>query len=230
MVARVWPVAVTIIIAVDALAAPKNAEPGVGTGAAEARATARAAAEELLDRPIDVIRLNEVSFASALAQMAEITGLELSPKWDLLAKAGVRKDARVSGRMRGMAARKAITTILDAAGGGSVRLAHFLSADGTVIITTYADYAAIHQFAKRYDVKDFIDRWRGAGKGEREAAAALMKLVRETVDPTGWTEAGGNFTIKYEQGQLVVSALAESHSGIESLLAQLRGARRDGAK
>src|SRR5688572_3312351 len=170
MVARVWPVVVIIIIAVDASAAPKNPEQGAAQdpaaeavkGPTEALATARAAAEKLLDRPVGRIRLDEVPFADALAGIAEVTGLDLTPKWDVLEKAGVRKDTRVSARMMGTTARHAITVILEAAGGRKVQLAQFLSADGTVTITTYADYAAIHQFLKRYDVKDFVDRWRGA--------------------------------------------------------------------
>jgi hypothetical protein len=220
MVWKVTPVAIVVIImALGVSAAPKTVEP---TGGRHGDTEQSAATRKLLDRPMGDIRMENVRLADALAGIAEVAGLELAPDWAVLEKAGVRKETRLTARMRGPSAGKALEIILESAASPKVKLVPAVKRDGSVLITTYAEYAAIYRFEKRHDIKDLIAR--AAGK-EKETAEALMRLVRESVDPLGWTEAGGPFTIQYEGGELVVSTLEENHASIADLLGLIRRAR-----
>jgi hypothetical protein len=58
----------------------------------------------------------------------------------VLERAGVARESPVTARMRGITAGKALTVILDSVGADRVELKYHMTDDGTVVITTLAEF------------------------------------------------------------------------------------------
>ena len=60
----------------------------------------------------------------------------------------------------------------------------------------------------------------------KELIAAITSLIKETIDPVSWRDAGGEVgAIRELHGQLVVTQTAENHQALAELIGQLREAR-----
>jgi hypothetical protein len=91
--------------------------------------------------------------------------------------------------------------------------------DDAIQVSTVGELAN-DRFTRVYDVRDLLP----ADKGEREKrAAALTKLLIDTVNPSSWqVNRGQAGVIRELQGNLIITQTAENQRAIVSMLENLR--------
>lgn len=92
-----------------------------------------------LDQRVPDISFADASFSPTLEFLSDVSGIEFVVKWEVLEKAGVDKEALVPSRLRHKTVGRALTEILDAAG-GDVKLGYAAKKD-RVVISTAEDLA-----------------------------------------------------------------------------------------
>jgi hypothetical protein len=200
-----------------------------------------------LDRKLPEVNFNGTALSDAIDFLRDVTGANLFVNWKALEAAGVRRDARVSARVRDVKFAKALSVVLD-----SVEAKEPLGysvEDGVITVTTQADLDK-NTVVRVYDIRDLlieipdfndpptpandftVNAPRPAEKPpapfEKEAAAErtrqaavdrLTKLIMETLDPAAW---GKTAQLRELQGQLIVTAVPRLHEQLARLLDQLR--------
>jgi bla regulator protein BlaR1 len=197
---------------------------------------------EKLDRRLPEVRLDGLGLEDTIAFLREVSGANIVVNWHVLESVGIHKDSPVTARMKDVRLSKALSTILADVGGGNARLSY--AADGGVI--TISTYDELNKVVTRiYDIRDLLetrpdyDSDKDHPVGFPSSAthpvaeaplplsarvAAMIKLVRETIDPTSW-QIPGRGSIQELNGQLVITQTPEAHEEIVSLFKQLRETR-----
>jgi hypothetical protein len=106
-----------------------------------------------LNSEISSINLANASFADALDYLRDITGANINVNWRLLETAHVTRDTPVNVRLRAIPMRKALSLILQEAGGGTP-LTYFVD-QGVIEITTQ-EVADSKMITRVYDVADLV--------------------------------------------------------------------------
>jgi hypothetical protein len=188
------------------------------------------AAKEALDRRIAQIDFGGHRLDEAIDMLRNVSGANIFVEWGKLEAAGLTRETPVTARMRGVSLAKALNTVLSDVGGGNVRLAFAMEA-GVIRISTADEINAID--TRVYDVRDLLvntpdfdsEKAPEPPTPPAERAAALTKLIRETIDPASWTTPNRGSIVE-DRGQLVVAQTAENHAGLGMLLDQLRETRQ----
>jgi hypothetical protein len=206
-----------------------------------AAAATRPTVAALLNRKFPEIRFRQATLAQAVEQLRERTGADFVVDWKALDAAGIGRGAPVDLVLYNVKLAKTLNILLDTQATPTSRLGYEAD-EGAIRITTAAAMAAGNVLTRAYDIRDLLARapdadsaadgggasatrpaGRAPGKTRAELAGEILTLVRETVAPDSWREAGGDVgSIKYEAGQLVVTQTPESHAELVGLLGQLR--------
>lgn len=219
------------VVACVLLTNPKQPDRrGSSTSATTTVSGMERAAEEVLDRRIAKIDFGGERLDQSIDMVRDVSGANIFVEWGKLEAAGVTRETPITARMRDVSLAKVLNTVLSDAGGGNVRLAFSMDA-GVIRVSTAEDLEVVE--TRVYDIRDLLveapdfdpDKPPKMPQPRAERAAALTKLVRETVDPTSWTTARGRSIVE-DHGQLVVAQTAENHAGLGRLLDQLRETRQ----
>ena len=225
---------------VPAHGTPGEAEAAAPATQADAVDADTARTNQLLDRRIGELNLDEKPFSDAIDQLRQTSDLNLFVNWRALEAAGIARDTPVNLRLKHAKLSRVLQVVLDEVGGGTVKLGYEVE-DGVVTITTAEDLNS-NTHTRVYDVRDLITPFpdaspvprRGGGAGEpaptTQPQQALInqvaELVRETIEPEAWREAGGSVASMRElHGQLIITATPQMHAGIANLLTQVREGR-----
>jgi len=205
---------------------------------------ADAKARAALDRNIPEINFQGVPLSDAVEFLRDVTSTNLFVNWKALEAAGIERNTVVTARLRDVKFAKALKTILNDAGGGTVKLNYEVD-DGVITISTEEDLSR-NVNTRVYDIRDLIvqpddgppTEFAGAETEKPGAASqpttqslsprdqatkSVIGLIQDTVAPDTWKEKGGVAgTIRELAGQLIVTQTPENQSAIELLLNQLR--------
>jgi hypothetical protein len=196
-----------------------------------------------LDRRIPEIKFNGQRLEDVVDILRDVSRARIFVNWRALDAAGIDKDWPISARMRDVRFSKALDVVLSDAGGGRVKLGY--ATDGGVITISTADDLPKHLSTVVYDIHDLavpvrdydsdperpLRSRRGATRPveapwtQPQITAALIKLVRETIDPVSWSRRNDPATIQERDGQFVIRQDAQNHRDIARLLDQLRETR-----
>jgi hypothetical protein len=183
--------------------------------------------ETLLNQRESDVSYQAVSLADVLSKFGTIVGVPINADWDKLSKSGIGKSHPVAVHLKKVRRSKALKEILTDAGTrpppqeSEVELTYFIDRHGQIMVTTFNAYAAEFMSTHKYDITDLLPD-RHDKREWRERTAAVIALTQETIDPVHWKDAGGIFTITFEDGVLIVCATPEIHRAMTNLLQQLR--------
>jgi general secretion pathway protein D len=107
-----------------------------------------------LDQPLPEVKFDNVAFSDVIDFFRDVTGANIFVNWRALEGAGIDKSAQVSTRLRNVKFSKALTTILDDVGGGTVKLSYTVD-EGVITISTVEDLAK-NTVTRVYDIRDLI--------------------------------------------------------------------------
>ena len=200
------------------------------------------AVQAQLDRRLPELNFSGQGLADVIDFLRDVSGSNIVVNWRALETVGITKDAPVTARMKDIRLSKALNTILADVSGGNVRLSYGVEG-GVITISTYDELNSI--VTRVYDIRDMLvqipdfDSDKGHPVGFRSGAtrpvaeppmplsaraAAIIKLVRETIDPVSWNKPSRG-SIQELNGQLIIAQTQENHRGIIQLFQQLRETR-----
>ena len=107
-----------------------------------------------LDRRLPEIRFDQVAFGDVVDFLRDVTGANLFVNWRALEAAGVERTAPVTARLRDVRFSKALSTILNDVGGGTVALAYTVD-EGVITISTAEDLNK-NVDIQVYDIRDLL--------------------------------------------------------------------------
>jgi type II secretory pathway component GspD/PulD (secretin) len=188
---------------------------------AGAQSTEKQSAQALLEKKLPELNFDKLPLKDVINFLQDVTGANIAVDWAVLEKAGIKKSAPVTARLRDISMGKALSTILNEVGGEQVKLAYAVDRD-VITISTATVIEKVER--KVFDLHDLIAPVRGDPPKRAEAMKEqIVKLVKETVSPEKWGKDGRS--IIERDGQLIVAASKEDMASVEALLAQLREQR-----
>lgn len=208
----------------------------------------REVVQKQLDRMVPELTFDAVGFSDVIDFLRDVSGAKIFVNWKSIEAANINRNAPITARLRNVRLSKALTIILDTAGGGHGKLGYTVE-DGVIKISSIDD---LPKNVKVYDVRDllmvppdFVPPRLGALEPVKVAAPAtkssvtttreglrddpvksLIRLIEETVAPDTWKDHGGNVgAIRELQGQLIVTQTQENQIAVMALMQQLRETR-----
>jgi hypothetical protein len=192
---------------------------------------ATATALRKLAQPAPEIQFDNIPLAEAFDFLRDTTGLNFFVNWRALEAAGIDRNAPVSLRLRNVPYELALRYILRDAGGGSVKL-EFAVIDGLVNISTEEELAAevkvrVYNIARLLHhlptTRPAADPTAFASEPQFEDKAdRVIQIIKETVAPDSWRDAGGAVgSIREINGRLVVAQTETNHALIARLLEEI---------
>jgi general secretion pathway protein D len=107
-----------------------------------------------LEKRLPELRFDQVAFSDVVDFLRDVTGANLFVNWRALEGAGIDKNAPVTARLRDVKFSKALTTILEDVGGGTVKLAYTID-EGVITISTEEDLSK-NVVTRVFDIRDLI--------------------------------------------------------------------------
>lgn len=107
-----------------------------------------------LDRRLPEVKFDSVPFTDVVDFLRDITAANIFVNWRALEGAGIDKSSPVTARLRDVKFSKALMTILDDVGGGTVKLGYTID-EGVITISTDEDLAK-NVVTRVYDIRDLI--------------------------------------------------------------------------
>jgi general secretion pathway protein D len=107
-----------------------------------------------LERKLPEINFNGNNFVDVIDFLRDVTSANLFVNWRALETAGITKEAPVTARLKDVKFSKALKTILDDVGGGTVKLSYTID-EGVITIST-ADDLAKNTATRTYDIRDLL--------------------------------------------------------------------------
>jgi beta-lactamase regulating signal transducer with metallopeptidase domain len=168
-------------------------------------------------------------FGDTIDFLRDVTDLNFFVNWRALEAAGLDRNAPVTVRLKNVPFDQALRYILRDAGGGNIAL-DFAVVDGIVNIST-ADDLASDTKVRVYSVAGLLKQMPTTlpSSANEEVARTnkadqLMQLIRETVAPDSWRDAGGTVgAIREINGRLVITQTEANHALITKLLEEIGG-------
>jgi hypothetical protein len=184
--------------------------------AAEEAKAREAQAKAALEKQIPSINFAMVSLADAIDQLRDVSGANVFVNWRALEVAGVAKNQSINITLRQVSLRKVLSLLLHESSGEKGAILGWILDDGVIYISTVEDINRRVQI-KIYEVRDLLDPRAVEKKGQ-----VLMLMITDAVNPDSWFHRGGNGTIKFIDGKLVITQTYNNHQAIEDLLTHLR--------
>ena len=164
-----------------------------------------------LDRQLPELSFDGVGLSDVIDFLRDVSGANVFVNWKSLEAAGIDRNAPVTARLRNIKFSKALSVVLDSAG-GKMGLLNW-APDGNIIMIT-AGSNKVEQ--RTYDVKDLV-----AADGGKEDS--LIRMITDSIDADSWTNNGGKVgTIKIDHGKMVILQTEANQKAIANLLARAR--------
>ena len=198
----------------------------------------------LVDAHFDQLPLEQ-----AIERLREQSGVALAPNWRSLEMAGIPRDKPITMHMVRMPLELTLPLLLRHASRGSDSALGYHIDEFGVINIAAADALARNTIIKSYDIRDLLvipPRFEAYDPGDprklsepadapaappaqptrEELTTQIMDLIRNTIDPANWREAGGHTSSMSQlNGTLIVNTTERNHDAIARLLAQIRAPR-----
>lgn len=107
-----------------------------------------------LDRQLPELSFEGVGFSDVIDFLRDVSGANLFVNWKNLAAAGIDDATPITVRLRNIKFSKALSVILDSAGGGKAKLGY--GVDNGVITISTADDLSKNVIVRVYDIRDLI--------------------------------------------------------------------------
>jgi hypothetical protein len=180
------------------------------------------------------VNVKEMQFDKLVSYLSELTGANFYIDWRSLDAAGIDSRATVTLNLQGVPASVVLKVALAELGGDNVQLGYHIR-QGVVEISTMDDLSR-DTVTFIYDVRDLLEQEVARSRkrpsepeiNEADAAEMLARLIQDTIDPTGWRDAGGTTGgFRAFAGRLIITQTPENHEQVLGLLSALRrmGAR-----
>jgi beta-lactamase regulating signal transducer with metallopeptidase domain len=176
---------------------------------------ANAATRDKLEKPLQEFRMDRTPLHAVFDFLADRTGASFQVNWNALEEKGIDRSAPISARLVDVPARRALQSVLEAAGGAKARLAYTVE-DGVVVVSHIEDLqSAAHRTTRVYNIRPLLEK----SVNKEEGAASIVQLIKANVEPDSWRDAGGNVgTIKDFNGLLTINTSSNIHHQISELL------------
>ncbi len=164
--------------------------------------------------PLSGVRFSQTPLHEFLAAISQLSTIPISIDADALAGRGLTADLQVSIQLDNTTLRQVLDKALNPHGLVSQPVAHPAAAEQLVVTTL--ESATIRR--SRYAVDDLV-------RPGDPAIGELARLVRMSIAPNSWKEAGGMAGITVVDNALVVEQTETAHDQIVVLCEKLRVAR-----
>ena len=208
---------------------------------------------ELRNRRIPA-NFTDARLEDVLSFFAQVTTLNVDIDWDSLADIGISRDDLVSLNLQPLDAQTVLDRVLRKVSPDQFSRANWAVEDGVLVVAS-DDALRRNTFVVIYDVRDLLftvqdfndvpdlglgEITQGQGGGsqsdftvqdkegptEQETLQRIIDILQSNIDPTGWTDAGGDTGDVTElNGNLIITNTARNHQAIAGLLSQLREVR-----
>ena len=188
-----------------------------------------AATQRKLAQNAPEINFSAIPFSDTMDFLRDVTDLNIFVNWRALEAAGLDRNTPVTVRLKNIPFEQALRYILRDAGAGSVAL-DYAVIDGIVNISTAEDLAA-NTTVRVYSVAKLLKQMPSTLPSSateevlrNNKAEQLVQLIRETVAPDSWRDAGGPVgAIREINGRLVITQTEANHALITKLLDEIGG-------
>jgi len=178
------------------------------------RIKADKAARAALQHRIANLDFTDTSLKDAIDFLRTVSGANIHVNWRAIDRAGIDPRTRVNIHLHDVSMEKALNLVLNDSGNSEGELAWGL--DSGVIEISTAEMLGNVICIRILDVRDLLD-----GRGLNQAKE-LVDIVVETISPSEWVQNGGKGTIRFFNGELVITASPNTQQAVESLLDGLR--------
>jgi len=211
MLQRLIGIFVVIVLASVALGQDR---PKVAAERDQEKTKADKAARAALQHRIANLDFTDTSLKDAIDFLRTVSGANIHVNWRAIDRAGIDPRTKLNMHLHDVSMEKALNLVLNDSGNSEGELAWGLDS-GVIEISTAEMLAKVTTIAI-YDVRDLLD-----GRG-LDQAKELVDLVVETLSPSDWVQNGGMSTIRFFNGELIITANANTQQAVESLLDRLR--------
>lgn len=183
--------------------------------------------DDVLERLIPDLNLDQVSLEDAFAQLAEATHANILVRWRDLNEAKIESSRKIRLHLWNVSLRTALRVILaEIDDSATPQISFTVDNDGVLDVCANRSIPD-HSVIRFYNIRDIIQSTLTVpppdGPTQQECVDSLVKLITDSVSPDSWRDAGGSVgAIKEINGVLVVTQTVQSHKEIETLLSGLR--------
>jgi len=178
------------------------------------RIKADKAARAALQHRIANLDFTDTSLKDAIEFLQAVSGANIHVNWRAIDRAGIDPRTKLNMHLRDISMEKALNLVLNDSGNSEGELAWGL--DSGVIEISTAEMLGNVTCIRILDVRDLLD-----GRG-LDQAKELVDLVVETISPAEWVQNGGKGTIRYFNGELIITTNPNVQQAVENLLDGLR--------
>lgn len=183
--------------------------------------------DEVLDRLIPDLNLDQVSLEDAFSQVAEATHANILVRWRDLSDAKIEPSQRIRLHLWNVSLRTALRVILAGIDDSATpQIGFTVDNDGVLDVCashSISDHGVIRFFNIRDIIRSTLTVPPPDGPTQQECVDSIIKLITDSVSPDSWRDAGGSIgAIKEINGVLVVTQSIQSQKEIETLLSGLR--------
>jgi len=183
--------------------------------------------DDVLDRLIPDLKLDQVSLEDAFSQLAEATHANILVRWPDLSDAKIEPSRRIRLHLWNVSLRTALRVILAEIDDSATPHIGFTVDNDGVLDVCASHSISEHGVTRFFNIRDIIQSTLTVpppdGPTQQECVDSIIKLITDTVSPDSWRDAGGSIgAIKEINGVLVVTQSLQSQKEIESLLSGLR--------
>ncbi|MCD4699053.1 MAG: ankyrin repeat domain-containing protein, partial [Phycisphaerae bacterium] len=211
---------------------------------ADKSAEANRAVRRQLDQNLAKLDFVGIDFKDVVQFLREVSNCPIHVKWNALEAVSVKKNTKVNVHFTNITLRKVLRTVLDdVAGPGKLG---FIVEEGVITISTQADLDHSTTQTRVYDIRDLIRLipdaepvslgWpkqkpqpkvkdKEPEPTEVELAEQVVNLIKTTIAPDSWRPKGEIGSIKFLDGQLIITQAHRYHKRILDLFKQLREGR-----
>lgn len=176
--------------------------------------------QAFMDRTLPQVQFDKVGLADVFDFLRDVSGVNIIVDWKALEAAGINRNKPVSARLRNVSFSKALSTILDSAGGPRAKLGYRID-DSLLTISTAAQLSN-PVVVQTYEISDLI-------KNDAGRVNQIVETIIDSIDTHSWKLHGGTVGDIREKGaQLIVTQTPPNQEAIANLLANLRELMKQG--
>ncbi len=240
---HVLSAAVAVVASAAALRA-QTTQPAEGAVAPAASVPAEAVVVTPMERALPEVNFTEVPLADVIDFLRDVSGANIFVNWRALETIGIYRQTTITVDLRNVPPRAMLKYLLAATGKGDALAHYTEDNVLTITTLAEADRKLITRVYDIADLIVEIPNFKGpsfdlgrtsatggGGGGEallsdtgdededqpltrRERAEQLVDLIKETVRPDVWRDNGGTASIRYFNGQLIITAPRSVHQQI----------------
>lgn len=183
--------------------------------------------DDVLDRSIPDLNLDQVSLEDAFSRLAEATHANILVRWRDLNEANIESSQKIRLHLWNVSLRTALRVILaEIDDSATPQIGFTVDNDGVLDVCanrSISDHGVIRFFNIRDIIQSTLTVPPPDGPTPQECVDSIIKLITDSVSPDSWRDAGGSIgAIKEINGVLVVTQSVQSQKEIDALLSGLR--------